>query len=149
MSHVYPGKPGLCGRCNGGDCGAFLGTCYLESLRSMQSPIQILRAVTREWGHQGCLGHFQDGQKGYYQVQRLTRVILRYFHNFSVVDPLLVKSIYGMSLIGLQSFHYIMTQQFIDMRWQVDRGIIPFDGLLGSRLSRMGPERLSGGVTRP
>ena len=22
-----------------------------------------------EWGHQGCLGHFQEGQKDQYQVQ--------------------------------------------------------------------------------
>ena len=25
---------------------------------------------SQEWGHQGCLGHFQEGQKGLYQVQR-------------------------------------------------------------------------------
>ena len=29
---------------------------------------------SREWGHQGCLGHFQEGQHDQYQVQscRLT-----------------------------------------------------------------------------
>ena len=25
---------------------------------------------SQEWGHQGCLGHFQEGQKGHYQVQQ-------------------------------------------------------------------------------
>ena len=25
---------------------------------------------SREWGHQGCLGHFQEGQNDLYQVQR-------------------------------------------------------------------------------
>ena len=24
---------------------------------------------SREWGHQGCLGHIEEGQKGHYQVQ--------------------------------------------------------------------------------
>ena len=24
---------------------------------------------SREWGHQGCLGHFQESQEGHYQVQ--------------------------------------------------------------------------------
>ena len=24
---------------------------------------------SQEWGHQGCLGHFQEGQKSPYQVQ--------------------------------------------------------------------------------
>ena len=24
---------------------------------------------SREWGHQGCLGHFQEGQEGHFQVQ--------------------------------------------------------------------------------
>ena len=24
---------------------------------------------SQEWGHQGCLGHFQEGKKGHYQVQ--------------------------------------------------------------------------------
>ena len=24
---------------------------------------------SREWGHQGCLGHFQEGQGGHFQVQ--------------------------------------------------------------------------------
>ena len=23
---------------------------------------------SRDWGHQGCLGHFQEGQGGYFQV---------------------------------------------------------------------------------
>ena len=23
---------------------------------------------SRKWGHQGCLGHFQEGQEGHFQV---------------------------------------------------------------------------------
>ena len=69
---------------------------------------------SQEWGHQGCLG--QEGQKGYYQVQGTQEVILRCFNNFCVVDLPLMKSVDGLSIIGLQSFHCILTQQCIDLR---------------------------------
>ena len=49
------------------------------------------------------------------------------FHNFSVVDLLLVKSIDGLSVVGLQCFHWILTQQLKDLWWQIDRAIIPFE----------------------
>ena len=87
---------------------------------------------SQEWGHQEWLGHFQEGQKGQYQVQRGRRVILRDFDSFSVVDFPLVKSIDGVSVIGLQIFHCILAQQFENLGWQVDRVIIPFQGCLGS-----------------
>ena len=84
---------------------------------------------SREWGHQGWLCHFQGGQKGQNQVQRS---LLRDFHNISVVDLPLVKSIVGLSVTGLQCLHCILTQQFKHLWWQIDRAIIPFKGLLGS-----------------
>ena len=73
---------------------------------------------SREWGHQGWLGHFQEGQKGHYQVQRAQE---GHFHNFSVVDLYLLKYINGLTVIGLQSFHSISAQQFEDLWWQIDR----------------------------
>ena len=55
--------------------GGILGIWYLVGLVSLQSMVQILRALigcsqSQEWGHQGWLGHFQEGQKGKNQVQR-------------------------------------------------------------------------------
>ena len=50
--------------------GGILGTWYVVCLISLKSLVQILRACdidysqSREWGLQGCLGHFQEGQKG-------------------------------------------------------------------------------------
>ena len=70
---------------------------------------------SQEWGHQGCLGHFQEGQKDHYQVQEAQEGHPEGFHNFSVVGLPLVKSIDGLSVVGLQSFHCILTQQFIDL----------------------------------
>ena len=29
---------------------------------------EIDYSQSREWGHQGCLGHFQGGQEGHFQV---------------------------------------------------------------------------------
>ena len=67
-------------------------------------------STSREWGHQGCLGHFQDGQGGHFQVQEAQEVILGCFHNFSIVDIPLVKSVDGLGVIGLQGLHCILTQ---------------------------------------
>ena len=41
---------------------------------------------SREWGHQECLGHFQGGQEGHFQILGPRRVFLGCFHNFSIVD---------------------------------------------------------------
>ena len=30
---------------------------------------------SRDWGHQGCLGHFQEGQGGHFQVLEALDVI--------------------------------------------------------------------------
>ena len=65
---------------------------------------------SREWDHQGCLSHFQEGQKGNFQVLGPTRVILGCFHNFSIVDLPLMESIDGLSVIGLQGLHCILAQ---------------------------------------
>ena len=43
-----------------------------------------------EWGHQGCLGHFQEGQGGHFMVQEAREGHFRVFHNFSIVDLPLV-----------------------------------------------------------
>ena len=58
------------------------------------------------------------------------RVILRDFHNFSVVELPLVKSIDGLSVIGLQRFHGILAQQFENLEWQVG-GVGGLEGLPG------------------
>ena len=59
---------------------------------------------------QGWLGHFQEGQKAQNQVHKAQEDYP--LNNFSVVDLPLVKSIDGLSNIGLQCFHCILTQQF-------------------------------------
>ena len=50
---------------------------------------------SQEWGHQ-----VQEAQKGHPGV----------FHNFSIVDLPLVKSVDGLSVISLQGIHCILTQ---------------------------------------
>ena len=65
---------------------------------------------SRDWGHPGCPGHFQEGQKGQNQIQRTPEVILSNFHNISVVDLPLVKSIDSLSVVCIQSFHGILAQ---------------------------------------
>ena len=119
--------------------GGVLGTWYLVGLICLRSLIQILRVVTltvhkvkNELGHQGCLGHFQEGQKGHYQVQEAQEGYPEgCFHNFSVVNLPLVKSVDGLSITGLQSLQCILTQQFIDLRWKIARSIILLKWLLG------------------
>ena len=65
---------------------------------------------SREWDHQGCLGHFQEGQGGHFQVLGAQEVILGCFHNFSIVDLPLMESIDGLSVVGLQGLHCILAQ---------------------------------------
>ena len=55
---------------------------------------------SREWDHQGCLDHFQEGQESHFQVLGPRRVILGCFHNFSIVDFPLVEPSDGLSVIG-------------------------------------------------
>ena len=65
---------------------------------------------SRGWGHQGFLGHFQEGPGVIFRYRRLRKVILGCFHNFGIVDLPLVESIDGLSVIGLQGLHCILTQ---------------------------------------
>ena len=65
---------------------------------------------SREWDHQGCLGHFQEGQVGHFQVLETQEGHFWSFQNFSIVDLPLVKSVDGLSVIDLQSLHCILTQ---------------------------------------
>ena len=67
-------------------------------------------STSREWGHQGCLGHFQEGQGVIFRYQRLRKVILVCFQNFCIVDVPPVKSVDGLSVMGLQGLHCILTQ---------------------------------------
>ena len=62
---------------------------------------------SREWDHQGCLGHFEEGQGGHFQVLGF---ILGCFHNFSIVDLPLVESTNGLTVIGFQGLHCILAQ---------------------------------------
>ena len=65
---------------------------------------------SREWGHQGCLGHFQGGQEGHFQILGARRVILVFFHNCSIVDFPLVESTDGLSVVGFEGLQCILTQ---------------------------------------
>ena len=57
---------------------------------------------SQEWYNQKCLGHFQEGQGGHFQVLEARRVIMGCFHNFSIVDLPLMESSDGLSVIGLE-----------------------------------------------
>ena len=65
---------------------------------------------SRGWGHQGYLCHFQVGQAVIFRHWRLRKVIFGCFHNFSIVNLPLVESVDGLSAIGLQGLHCILTQ---------------------------------------
>ena len=137
------------------NCGGIQRTWYLVGLVSLQSLIQILRAVTLTV-HKVMNGVIRDGKVTFKKVRRasiqyrgLRRVIQRNFHNFSVVNLPLVKSIDCPSVIVLQSFQGILAQQFENLGWQTDRAIIPFEGLLGSWLLRMRPEQWLARASRP
>ena len=67
-------------------------------------------SYSREWDHQGCLGHFQEGQGGQVQLLGPRGFILGCFHNFSIVDLPLMEPIDGLSIIGLQGLHCILAQ---------------------------------------
>ena len=64
----------------------------------------------RDWDHQGCLGHFQEGQGGHFQLLKAQEGHFGVFHNFSIVYLPLVKSVDGLSVIGLRSIQCILTQ---------------------------------------
>ena len=55
---------------------------------------------SRKCNHQGCLGHFQEGQGGHCQVLGAQEGHPGVFHNFSIVDLPLVESVDGLSVIG-------------------------------------------------
>ena len=95
-----PGRPGM-----SGEPGPNHQSCDIDYSQS------------REWGPQGCLGHFQEVQRGQNQAQRAQEVYLRLIHNISIMPLPLVKSIEGLSAIGLQYFHCILTQQLIKLWW--------------------------------
>ena len=40
-----------------------------------------------EWGHQGCLGHFQEGQMGYYDVQGVQEGHPKVFPHLQCCEP--------------------------------------------------------------
>ena len=42
---------------------------------------------SREWGHQGCLGHFQEGQGGHFQVQEAQEGHPGVFPQFQYCGP--------------------------------------------------------------
>ena len=65
---------------------------------------------SRGWGYQGCLHRLQEGQGVIFRDRRPRKVILWCFHNFSIVDLSLVTSVDGLSVIGLQGLHCILTQ---------------------------------------
>ena len=42
---------------------------------------------SREWGHQGCLGHFQEGQEGHFQVLEAKEDPFRVIPQFQCCGP--------------------------------------------------------------
>ena len=86
----------------------------------------IAYSQSREWDHQGCLGHFQEGQEVHF--------ILGCLHNFSIVDFLLVELSDGLSVIGFEGLHCILTQYLLDLRRQEYRAIIPSNGFGRTRM---------------
>ena len=42
---------------------------------------------SREWDHQGCLGHFQEGHKGHFQVLRAQEGHPGVFQQFHYCGP--------------------------------------------------------------
>ena len=56
---------------------------------------------SREWDHHGCLGHFQEGQGGHSQVLGAQE---------SIANFPLVESSDGLSAIGFEGLHCILTQ---------------------------------------
>ena len=65
---------------------------------------------SREWDHQGCLGHFWEGQGGQFQVLKAQEGHFAVIPLFSIVDLPLMESIDGLSAVGLQGLHCILTQ---------------------------------------
>ena len=65
---------------------------------------------SREWDHQGCLDHFQEGQEGHLQVLGAQEGHPGCFHNFSIMDFPLVEPSNGLSVIGFEGLHCILTQ---------------------------------------
>ena len=56
---------------------------------------------SREWDHQGCLDHFQEGQEGHFQVLEAQEG-LGCLPNFSIVDFPLVEPC---RILGLTTFN--------------------------------------------
>ena len=57
---------------------------------------------SREWGHQGWLGHFKEGQKGLYQVQRAQERVELWVISFLEIGcmfPLIVVDINELSYL--------------------------------------------------
>ena len=65
---------------------------------------------SREWDHQGCLGHFQEGQGVIFRYWRPSTVILGCFHNLSIVDLPPVKSVDGLSVISVHGLYCTLDQ---------------------------------------
>ena len=73
---------------------------------------------SRALGPWGCLGHFQEAQRGQNQAQSAQECLNEVYHNINnIVDLSLVKSIEGLSLIGLQCFHCILTELVMNLWW--------------------------------
>ena len=64
----------------------------------------------REWDHQGCLDHFQEGQEGHFQVLGAQEGHPGVFPQFQYVDFPLVEPSDGLSVIGFEGLHCILTQ---------------------------------------
>ena len=62
---------------------------------------------SREWDHQGCLGHFQEG---HFQVLGAQEVHPGVYPQFQYCGPSSGESIDGLSVIGLHGLHCILAQ---------------------------------------
>ena len=70
---------------------------------------------SREWGPQGCLGHFQEAQRVQNQAQRTQVGLPEALPQHECCGPSSLKSIEALSVICIQFFHCILTQQLINL----------------------------------
>ena len=65
---------------------------------------------SREWDHQGCLDHFQEGQEGHFQVLKAQEGHPGVFPQSQYCGLSLVEPSDGLSVIGFEGLHCILTQ---------------------------------------
>ena len=71
----------------------------------------------REWGFQGCPSHFQEGQTDQTKAKSAQVSQPDSLAQHQCCGHTHVESIDSLSIISLQCFHCILTQQFVNLWW--------------------------------